>query len=245
MTHRSRKLIAALTLAAGLGAFTACAPAPGYDPQAPSPAEKQAQELRDRAAGLKETGKAWAEDKLQELEEAELPEIEVPAETSEAPTSGAAYDRDEFGSDWADVDQNGCDQRNDVLARDLTDLVIDGDDCTVLFGTLDDPYTGDVIEFERGASRVDIDHIVALSAAWQMGADGWTDVQREAFANDFDNLNASYMGANRSKGDKTLSEWMPENAEFHCEYATQFVTVVEKYDLRLSAADAAVAEEAC
>lgn len=162
-----------------------------------------------------------------------------------APPTDGPYDRDAFGTSWYDVDQNGCDTRNDVLARDLTDLVIDEDDCTVLFGTLHDPYTGETYEYERGHSVVDIDHVVPLAAAWSMGADSWTDAQRLAFANDPANLEASYMGANRSKGDRTLSEWMPINEEFHCAYATAFVKVAKSYNLFLSPADSAVARRAC
>ena len=37
-----------------------------------------------------------------------------------APRTG--YDRSLFGPTWADVDQNGCDTRNDILNRDLTDI---------------------------------------------------------------------------------------------------------------------------
>jgi hypothetical protein len=47
--------------------------------------------------------------------------------------------------------------------------------CKVLAGTLaPDPYTGRPIRFVYGgASEVDIDHVVALSDAWQKGAGGW------------------------------------------------------------------------
>ena len=37
-----------------------------------------------------------------------------------APRTG--YDRDQFGQSWRDIDRNGCDQRNDVLARDLVEV---------------------------------------------------------------------------------------------------------------------------
>ena len=33
----------------------------------------------------------------------------------------SGYDRDEFGQAWADVDRNGCDQRNDTLRRDTAE----------------------------------------------------------------------------------------------------------------------------
>ena len=81
-----------------------------------------------------------------------------------APQTG--YDRDQFGPTWADVDRNGCDTRNDVLARDLTGETFKPGtrDCVVQSGTLADPYTGTTIEFVKGdGSSVDIDHVVALS----------------------------------------------------------------------------------
>lgn len=160
-------------------------------------------------------------------------------------TTPTDYDRDAFGPAWYDWDQNGCGQRDDVLARDLTDVVLDEDGCTVLFGTLDDPYSGQVWEFERGHSNTDIDHVVPLSYAWAQGANEWTEAERTQFANDFNNLNASYMGENRSKGDKGPSEWLPSNTEYHCAYVTQFLTVAYTYDLTIPPADAAVQDRVC
>src|SRR5660397_79809 len=88
-----------------------------------------------------------------------------------APKTG--YDRDQFGTAWTDVDRNGCDTRNDMLGLRLVNKDMSGT-CKVLSGDLDDPYTGTWIHFEiGGASEVDIDHIVALSDAWQMGDFGW------------------------------------------------------------------------
>jgi hypothetical protein len=70
---------------------------------------------------------------------------------------------------WADVDRNGCDQRNDVLRRDLTEVQArEGTHgCVVIGGMLDDPYTGATVPFEKAdAAQVPIDHVVPLSAAW-------------------------------------------------------------------------------
>ena len=104
-----------------------------------------------------------------------------------APKTG--YDRDLFGQKWSDVDHNGCDTRNDVLNRDLTDVTYkEGTkDCVVLTGTLDDPYTASIISFQRGQDTsiaVQIDHVVALSDAWQKGAQALTPELRTEFAND-------------------------------------------------------------
>ena len=99
-----------------------------------------------------------------------------------APKTG--YDRDEFGPAWADVDRNGCDTRNDMLRRQLTDIVFANSvPCKVASGTLADPYTGAVIGFVRGqrtSTAVQIDHVVALSDGWQKGAQHLTAKQREA-----------------------------------------------------------------
>ncbi|MFM6981520.1 MAG: hypothetical protein ACKOWP_01935, partial [Microbacteriaceae bacterium] len=64
------------------------------------------------------------------------------------PQSG--YDREEkFGDSWVDVDWNGCDTRNDILRRDFEDITRQ-DDCLVYTGVIEDPYTGEIINFTRG-----------------------------------------------------------------------------------------------
>src|SRR3954454_19007442 len=71
-----------------------------------------------------------------------------------------------FGPAWTDVDRNGCDQRNDVLHRDLTEVQVrEGThDCVVVAGVLDDPYTGQNVPFAKAdASEVPIDHVVPLA----------------------------------------------------------------------------------
>ena len=99
------------------------------------------------------------------------------------PASSSGYTREQFGQAWADVDGNGCDTRNDVLAQDLADVSLKPGthDCVVLSGTLADPYTGTVLDFARGpgSTAVQIDHVVALSAAWRTGAQGWSARRRE------------------------------------------------------------------
>ncbi len=92
-----------------------------------------------------------------------------------APKTG--YTRSQFGQPWFDTDRNGCDTRNDILRRDLVSRQMQNP-CKVLAGTLaPDPYTGRSIRFVYGgASEVDIDHLVALSDAWQKGAASWPPV---------------------------------------------------------------------
>jgi hypothetical protein len=147
-----------------------------------------------------------------------------------------------FGPAWADVDHNGCDTRNDVLHRDLTGIELrpGTHDCVVVAGTLDDPYTGVRVSFAKArASRVQIDHVVPLAAAWAQGAASWTAAQREQFANDPGNLIATQSGPNESKGDDTADEWVPPNAAFDCTYARVTVTVKQRYALSVTATEAA------
>jgi hypothetical protein len=155
-----------------------------------------------------------------------------------APQTG--YDRDQFGPQWSDVDRNGCDTRNDVLARDLTGEALEPgtQDCVVVSGTLADPYTGQTIEFVRGdGSSVDIDHVVALSDAWQTGAFGWDEARRTAFANDPLNLLAVDYSANRQKGDGDAATWLPANRGYRCAYVARQVAVKAAYGLWVTQAE--------
>jgi hypothetical protein len=157
-----------------------------------------------------------------------------------APRTG--YDRALFGQAWADVDRNGCDTRNDVLRRDLTAYTLKAgtNGCLVLKGTLHDPYTGLSIAFVRGpgtSTRVQIDHVVALSDAWQKGAQRWSGAQRTAFANDPLNLLAVDGPTNQRKGDGDAATWLPPRKAFRCAYVARQVAVKHKYGVWVTAAE--------
>jgi hypothetical protein len=144
-----------------------------------------------------------------------------------APKTG--YSREQFGSVWTTL--AGCDARNRVLARDLTDTTYaPGDSCAVRGGRLQDPYTGKAITFTTGAG-VDIDHVVALSDAWQKGAQHWPQDRREAFANDPLNLLAVDASANRQKGAGDAATWLPSNKRFRCAYVARQIAVKREYGL--------------
>ncbi|MEV6385244.1 HNH endonuclease family protein [Streptomyces sp. NPDC051773] len=148
------------------------------------------------------------------------------------------YDRDEFGSPWADTDSNSCDTRDDILKRDLDEVKFRADDCTVVSGVLDpDPYTGEDVPYVRGRSRIDVDHIVALSDAWQKGAQQWDDSKRIALANDPLNLLAVDSGTNRGKGDGDAATWLPPNKAYRCTYVAAQVAVKTKYGLWVTSAE--------
>ncbi|WP_370419610.1 HNH endonuclease family protein [Streptomyces sp. QH1-20] len=154
--------------------------------------------------------------------------------------SMSGYTRTQFGRPWADTDGNKCGTRDDILKRDLSEVKFGDGRCTVTSGTLTkDPYTGKSVRFERGKSRIDIDHVVALSDAWQKGARTWDPAKRVALANDPLNLIAADASANRSKGDGDTAKWLPGNEAYRCEYVARQVAVKKKYGLWVTDAEKA------
>lgn len=165
------------------------------------------------------------------------------------------YRRAVFGDAWTDDNDapgghNGCDTRDDILNRDLVDttyVAIKRCPDAVATGTLHDPYTSVTIMFQRGAKvgeSVQIDHIIPLALAWDMGAFNWTLTQRVRFANDPANLLAVQGQANQDKGDSQPALWMPPNTAFHCQYAIQFIAVLRGYGLPIDAASVPVLQHA-
>lgn len=166
--------------------------------------------------------------------------LETLAIKGRAPKTG--YDRALFGQAWADVDRNGCDTRNDILDRDLTGKSYKPGtrDCLVLAGSLADPYTNTTISFTRGAatsSAVQIDHVVALSDAWQKGAQQLSLEQRTSFANDPLNLLAVDGPANQQKSDSDAASWLPANKGFRCDYVARQISVKAGYGLWVTQAE--------
>ncbi len=147
-----------------------------------------------------------------------------------APKTG--YKRSQFGDGWAKT--GGCDTRNVILRRDLTNAVLGDDNCKVQAGALSDPYTGQRIAFKRGANSsgaVQIDHVVALSNAWQTGAQQLSSEQRISLANDPLELLAVDGPANQQKGDGDAATWLPSNKPFRCQYIARQIAVKKKYSL--------------
>lgn len=159
-----------------------------------------------------------------------------------APKTG--YTRAQFGQSWADVNRNGCDTRNDILQRDLTNLSFKPNthDCVVLSGTLIDPYSGTTINFVRGnvtSMEVQIDHVVALSNAWQTGAFKLSIEKRTEFANDPENLLAVQGRLNAQKGDGDAATWLPPLKKYRCTYVSKQIAVKAKYGLWVTAPEKA------
>ncbi|WP_344999636.1 HNH endonuclease family protein [Tsukamurella soli] len=174
--------------------------------------------------------------------------IRIVAARAKAPVR---YRRAAFGEAWTDdsgaaLGHNGCDTRNDILDRDLTDKTyVHVHSCprAVATGTLIDPYTGQTMHFVRGpktSAKVQIDHIVPLAYAWDMGAYAWDDAKRTRLANDPRNLVAVDGPSNDNKKDSPPGRWMPSNEGFHCQYVEQFAGISREYGLSVDAGSAAV-----
>ena len=150
-----------------------------------------------------------------------------------APKTGdTEYSRTLFGDGWES--QAGCDVRNVILRRDLVDIQLDDAGCKVVSGLLNDPYTGKSVAFMRGANTSDdvqIDHVVALSNAWQTGAQSLTYEQRVAFANDPLELLAVDGPTNQQKSDADAATWLPPNKAFRCQYVARQIAIKAKYQL--------------
>lgn len=152
-----------------------------------------------------------------------------------APKTG--YERTQFGDGWAEV--NGCDTRNRILNRDLVNVVVN-EKCQVVSGILHDPYTGNEISFRRGetsSQSVQIDHVVALSNAWQTGAQALSQDQRIQLANDPLELLAVDGSANQEKSDGDAATWLPPNKTFRCQYVARQIAVKAKYQLWVTVAE--------
>jgi hypothetical protein len=165
--------------------------------------------------------------------------LETLAVKGRAPKTG--YVRASFG-EWVDPDGNGCDTRSDVLNRDLTNITYKyaNDRCTVMTGILKDPYSGTTIEFLRGvktSSLIQIDHVVALSDAWQKGAFKWGSATKVAFYNDPLNLLAVKGSLNSQKGDGDAATWLPPQKSFRCQYVARQIAVKAKYSIWVTAAE--------
>jgi hypothetical protein len=161
---------------------------------------------------------------------AALEQLEV---KGRAPKTG--YERNLFGNGWAKV--NGCSTRDIILYRDLIEPALDGE-CSVVKGTLHDPYTGETIHFTKAESaEVQIDHVVALSDAWQKGAQLLTMEQRKSLANDPLNLIAASGAANQQKSDGDAATWLPSNRQFRCSYVARQISVKAKYSLWVTSAE--------
>jgi len=153
------------------------------------------------------------------------------------------FSRYRFGEPWSDdvnveFGHNGCNTRDDILRRDLTQLVVRPGTCYGQSGVLIDRYSGESIAFVRGpdcSEAIQIDHVVSLSDAWYKGARDWDEQRRRDFANDPRNLLAVGAKANFDKAFRDANAWLPPNPAFRCEFVARQIAVKAAYRLWVSA----------
>ncbi|XJN89981.1 hypothetical protein ACHMXD_02795 [Micrococcus luteus] len=172
-----------------------------------------------------------------------------------------------FGKPFAyDFNDNGCPADQDVLARDLQDPVLDTDGCTVLSGTLTDPYTGQTVAYEKGSDEIVIDYVVPLEYAHLSGIQ--TRDIAASLANDPLNLVVTTADAVAQKRPESGMEpawgwadrhaergqyedpkpeqvpgWMPADQSFHDAYRMRFALVSAKYAIGNGASDGSQLEQ--
>jgi extracellular deoxyribonuclease len=153
-----------------------------------------------------------------------------------APKTG--YKRTEFYNGWPDID--GCNLRQRILKRDFGETAVTDEKCNVVAGKFYEPYTGEVMEFHTRkeiSKGVQIDHVVALSDAWQKGAQYKTSEVRYQIATDPLNLIAVQAAANQQKSDGDAATWLPRNKSFRCQYVARQISVKFKYGLWVTEAE--------
>ena len=152
-----------------------------------------------------------------------------------APKTG--YTRTEFYNGWPDID--GCSLRQRIIKREVGDSArLEG--CNVVAGDFTEPYTGESRHYttkQEFSKNIQIDHIVALSDAWQKGAQYLPKDIRYQIATDPLNLVAADGSANMQKGDGDAATWLPPNKSFRCEYVARQISVKYKYALWVTEAE--------
>lgn len=146
------------------------------------------------------------------------------------------YDRAAFGRRWADVDRNGCDQRNDALAAAMSQLQARPGTrgCVIESGMLHDAYTGQRAPFVKSSNDVHIDHLVPLAHAWHAGAWQWEPARREQFANDLELLVPTAGAVNRAKSDSPVQDWQPPDPGARCAYADAWIEAKRRWGLSVT-----------
>ncbi|MGC5342693.1 HNH endonuclease family protein [Streptomyces sp. DT171] len=153
--------------------------------------------------------------------------------TVQAEGSSSGYSRAKFPH-W--ITQSGaCNTREVVLKRDGTNVQQNAS-CAAVSGSWYSEYDGATW---TAASDLDIDHMVPLAEAWRSGASGWTNTQRQAYANDLTRpqLIAVTDNVNQAKSDKDPAEWLPPRAAYRCAYVRAWVHVKHYYELTVDSAE--------
>ncbi len=218
--YRARRLVAVCTTIAGLVGIVIAHPG-NYEQQAEAEANTTI-----ATNGVEVNPELLATNILDQLEI-----------KGRAPKTG--YERTAFYSGWPNID--GCSLRQRIIKRELgKTAMLAEDNCTVISGEFDEPYTGSHLVFHQKSdlsSGVQIDHVVALSDAWQKGAQYFDEETRYQIATDPLNLLAVDSKANQGKSDGDAATWLPANKAFRCQYVARQISVKYKYSLWVTQAE--------
>lgn len=146
-------------------------------------------------------------------------------------SSASKYNRKEYVH-WSDFDKDCQNTRQEILiARSRTKVLMNHKNCKVKEGEWDDYYYPQI---HTSSNNVDIDHLVPLKHAHDMGAHSWSKKLKEKFANDPQNLVITDRKYNREKGSKRIDQWLPVNKEYACKYIKDWIKVKKNYNLKFT-----------
>lgn len=150
-----------------------------------------------------------------------------------ASPSHAQYLRADYGS-WIDSDFDCQNTRQEILIREsIITPILDQKGCKVISGLWEDKYSGKSF---TNPKDLDIDHFVPLAEVERSGGNKWSIEKKHNYANDLKNretLIAVSASQNRAKGDKDISEWLPENKNYHCNYVARWILIKQIYQLTI------------
>lgn len=135
---------------------------------------------------------------------------------------------------WIDADKDCQNTRQEVLiVESLEKVTLDKKSCEVVKGKWYDPYTN---KYFTNPNDLDVDHFVPLGEVDRSGGHEWPKDKKMKYANDLDDpevLIAVDKSANRSKGDKDPSNWLPSNKKFQCEYIKTWQKIKKQWVLEM------------
>lgn len=145
-------------------------------------------------------------------------------------TPDFAYRREDWGG-WTDSDHDCQDTRQEVLLAESKSPVRfrTSSECSIASGRWVDFYSGEVL---TDPGLIDIDHVVSVKEAYDLGGSSWSRRRRSAFYNDRLNLVVTSRHTNRSKGADGPKDWVPPNPGRCRQYMARRAEVLLKYGLK-------------
>ncbi len=160
---------------------------------------------------------------------------------------GPVFDPEAYqpGQTWPDLDGDCQDARTEVLLALGLDVEMDDTECTVISGRWRDMFTGLPLDHP---DKVAVVPIVPLREAHESGAATWPVERKRAFANGFErakrmtlkpvppltsNLTTVSLTTKKARGDKPITEWLPEGHQRQCDYAEAWVVVKARWGLTM------------